>query len=188
VSFINDPQVFIRQAHNPSFGALKRQLPPNTADKLIDFYVPANSYFPTSEMYEVFHSKLNDALTYYPDQNEPLAEVLAQLINIDSSCLVLANGSIELITWIDRLFLSKTLFTSIPTFGRWTDQPVESGKKVEVYLRLEENNFQIDIDEFAEQALKHEADVVVLCNPNNPTGAYLPHDKMLEPTWISWRL
>ncbi len=180
MSFIDDPQIFIRQAHNPSFGALKRQLPHNMADGLIDFYVPANPYFPTSEMYEVFHSKLRDALTYYPDQNEPLAEVLAQLINIDSNCLILANGSTELITWIDRLFLSKTLFTSIPTFGRWTDQPVESGKKLEVYSCLEKNNFQIDIDEFAEQALKHQADVVVLCNPNNPTGAYLSYEKMLE--------
>jgi len=179
MSYITDTNIFKRQAHNPSFGALKRQLPKSTANKLIDFYVPANKYFPTPEMYEDLHSNLGDALTYYPDQNEPLVEILSQLVDIESDCLVLANGSTELITWIDRLFLSNMLFTSVPTFGRWTDQPVESGKKVQVYQRLEKNNFQIDIDEFAIQAIKQRADVVVLCNPNNPTGAYLAHDKMI---------
>ncbi len=177
--FINDPQIFRRQAHNPSFGALKRLLPEGTAEQLTDFYVPTNTYFPTLAMYKVLQSHLIDALTCYPDQNEPLVDVLAPLVGIDSNCLVLANGSTELITWIDRLFLSNTLFTDIPTFGRWTDQPVESGKKVQVYQRLEENEFQMNIDEFAKQAIRHRADVVVLCNPNNPTGAYLAYDQML---------
>jgi len=180
MNYINDPEIFKRQAHNPSFGALKRLLPEETANQLIDFYVPANAYFPTPELYKTLHSNLKAALTYYPDQNEPLVEVLSKLIKIDKNCLVLANGSTELITWIDQLFLSNTLFTSIPTFGRWTDQPVESGKKIQVYKRLEENKFQIDIDEFSKQAIKHHADVVVLCNPNNPTGAFLSQDLMLK--------
>lgn len=63
----------------------------------------------------------------------------------------MANGSTELITWIDHLFVKDSILTSAPTFGRWTDQPVSTIKRLEFYFRKKENNFSIDLKDFVHQ-------------------------------------
>jgi len=180
MSFAIDPKLFELHAHNPSFGALKRELPAQQQQQLIDFYVPANGYFPTPAMHTSLREQLAEALTYYPDQNQSLSQIMANLLKIDTENIVMANGSTELITWIDRLFIKNTLLTDIPTFGRWIDKPMESGKTVHYHTRLPENNFQIVIEEFVSQVKHCHADTVVICNPNNPTGAYLPKQAMIQ--------
>jgi len=180
MKFITDVSILDCQSHNPAFSTLKQQLPLDLAGNLRDYYVPINPYFPTSSLFEHIRENLAELLLYYPEQNLVLSKSLEQFLEIDSQCLVMANGSTELITWIDHLFVGHSLLTCIPTFGRWTDQSQSTGKKVFTYLRLVDDNFEINVDLFVKKAIDCKVDVVVLCNPNNPTGAFLPYDSMLD--------
>lgn len=180
MSFDIDLSLFNRKAHNPSFGSLRRTLKPEMAAKLIDFCVPVNPYFPTQAMLQSYKDDLENILKYYPDQNEPIAETLARVMGLNSDAVVMANGSTEAITWIDHLFIKESIATPIPTFGRWTDQPLETGKRLEVFLRLPENNFALYTAEFAAFVRKTRSRTAAICNPNNPTGALLSKEEVLD--------
>ncbi|MEZ4752183.1 MAG: histidinol-phosphate transaminase [Bdellovibrionota bacterium] len=179
MSFNIDLSLFDRKAHNPSFGSLRRKLKPEMAAQLIDFCVPVNPYFPTHSMLQSYKEDLEDILKYYPDQNEPIAETLARVMGLDAQGVVMANGSTEAITWIDHLFVKESIATPIPTFGRWTDQPLETGKRLEVFARQPDQNFALDIDGFVKFIRSTRSRVAAICNPNNPTGALLSKSEVL---------
>ena len=170
--------LFNIKAHNPSFYELNASLADaqraaNMAKGagLRDFCVPVNPYFPTPQIQVEMMERMPESLKYYPPGNEAVAKVLGRTLALDPETLVLGNGSTELITWIDRLFVKENLITSVPTFGRWTDQPKETGKEVFYYRRCAAQDYAIDVDQFVAKVAETGSRVAVISNPNNPTGA-----------------
>ena len=108
---------------------------------MVDFCIPCNPYFPTPQMFSKLGRNIVTMLKYYPSDNETIARELASVLRLNHQNLVLANGSTELLTWIDRLFITESLATPIPTFGRWTDQPLETGKRLNEFQLDERNGF-----------------------------------------------
>jgi threonine-phosphate decarboxylase len=172
-----DLSLFEGTRHSPSLPDLQRSLG-REGPKLQDFCIPVNPYFPTAEMFESFRQELETILKYYPASNETIACVLGQACDLDPATLVLGNGSTELITWIDTLFIEHRVATPVPTFGPWTDHPAQIGKDVRTWRLKRERNFQLDWPRFADFVHDVGADTVVICNPNNPTGAFLELDPM----------
>jgi histidinol-phosphate/aromatic aminotransferase/cobyric acid decarboxylase-like protein len=87
--------------------------------------------------------------------------------------VAMANGSTELITWIDHLLISSSVAIPIPTFGRWTDQPLETGKRVDMFPLQERDGFRLNLDEYVGFIRARGSRVAVVCNVNNPDGGYL---------------
>ncbi len=147
---------------------------------MLDFCVPCNPYFPTPEMFARYASSLRTVLKHYPSDNEVISNRLADTLGLNGANLVLANGSTELISWIDVLLVGSSLATPVPTFGRWTDQPTETGKCVHRYPLRPETGFQLHPDRFARFVRERGARVAVVCNPNNPDGGYLRKVEVLR--------
>jgi histidinol-phosphate/aromatic aminotransferase/cobyric acid decarboxylase-like protein len=61
----------------------------------------------------------------------------------------------------------------IPTFGRWTDQPLETGKRVDMFPLQERDGFRLDLDDYVRFIRDRGSRVAVVCNVNNPDGNYL---------------
>src|SRR5690606_18122489 len=78
------------------------------------------------------------------------------------------------IGWFDHLLVRESLATPIPTFGRWTDQPMETGKRVDMFQLHELCGFEFDVDAFVHFVRTRGSRVAVICNPNNPDGGYVP--------------
>ena len=72
-------------------------------------------------------------LKYYPSDSATIGAQLATSCTCHRSTVAMANGSTELITWLDHLLVTESLATPIPTFGRWTDQSLETGKRVDMF-------------------------------------------------------
>jgi threonine-phosphate decarboxylase len=173
MNFPVDLGLFEGTRHSPSFLGLKKSMG-EVEKELHDFCIPVNPYFPTAEMFDGFRSRLERVLKFYPAYNQSIADVLCETLSLDPETVVLGNGSTELITWINRLFIGESLAIPIPTFSRWTDDPLSTGKQVHMFPRLPENDFQLDWREFVAFIRAKGAKAAVLCNPNNPTGAFLP--------------
>jgi threonine-phosphate decarboxylase len=164
-----------RSRHNPTYFEVVKNL-----GEVIDYCVPANPYFPTKAMFKSLSQALPDLLKYYPDHGPASVAILSELTGIDPSNLIAANGSTEIITFLINGQMPGPMVTEIPTFGRWTDLPIDIGKSLALYQRKSENRFAINPDELIAFTKKSGAKSLVICNPNNPTGSLSPKEDILK--------
>ncbi len=158
-------------AHSPSMAALTREGGEGAGP--VDFCIPCNPYFPTPAMFEDMAARLRDIITYYPSSADTITAELCSLLQLPPQCVAMGNGSTELITWIDHLLVRESLAVPVPTFGRWTDQPMETGKRVDMFPLQESSGFALDLAQYAEFIRARGTRVAVICNPNNPDGGFL---------------
>ncbi|WP_415925503.1 pyridoxal phosphate-dependent aminotransferase [Streptomyces sp. ME19-01-6] len=167
----NAMELFRGTNHSPSYFSLSRA---GVGQDVVDFCIPCNPYFPTPAMFAVLAVRLRDILTYYPSSADTITAELASLLGLQPQTMAMGNGSTELITWIDHLMVKESLAVPIPTFGRWTDQPMETGKRVDMFQLPEMDGFRLDPDAFVSFVRSRGSRVAVICNPNNPDGGLLP--------------
>ncbi|MGW3173144.1 pyridoxal phosphate-dependent aminotransferase [Streptomyces sp. NPDC001153] len=165
-------------AHSPSMAALTREGGDGTGP--VDFCVPCNPYFPTPAMYDELAARLREIITYYPSGADTITAELCSLLQLPPQCVAMGNGSTELITWIDHLMVRESLAVPVPTFGRWTDQPMETGKRVDMFPLQEASGFALDLAQYANFIRTRGTRVAVICNPNNPDGGYLRKQQVVQ--------
>jgi histidinol-phosphate/aromatic aminotransferase/cobyric acid decarboxylase-like protein len=158
-------------AHSASIFDLSRSM--GEGVQIVDFCIPCNPYFPTPEMFDELSRDLKKILKYYPSDSHTITAKLSSVLGLHPQTVAMANGSTELITWIDHLLIKSSLAIPIPTFGRWTDQPMETGKRVDMFLLRERDGFRLDLDEYVQFIRDRGSRVAVVCNVNNPDGNYL---------------
>ncbi|MFI7293496.1 pyridoxal phosphate-dependent aminotransferase [Streptomyces sp. NPDC050121] len=158
-------------AHSPSMAALTREGGEGVGP--VDFCIPCNPYFPTPAMFDEMAARLRDIITYYPSSADTITAELCSLLQLPPQAVAMGNGSTELITWIDHLLVRESLAVPVPTFGRWTDQPMETGKRVDMFPLQESSGFALDLAQYAEFIRARGTRAAVICNPNNPDGGFL---------------
>jgi len=168
------PNIFLfnNQSHSPSYASLTHNF--EQAHLIKDYCIPINSYFPTNDIMQQLYQKMPFALKYYPSSNSQLAEILCDFADIAyPESVILGNGSTELISWLNTLFIQDDILVPVPSFGRWTDEPQGLGRKVHFLKYQEENNFCLTAPEFVEAVRTSGVKNAVLCNPNNPIGSIM---------------
>jgi histidinol-phosphate/aromatic aminotransferase/cobyric acid decarboxylase-like protein len=131
-------------------------------------------------MFEGLERNLQNILKYYPSDADTITAELCATLRLNPQTVAMGNGSTELITWIDHLLVRESLATPIPTFGRWTDQPLETGKRVDMFPLQENQDFELDADAFIRFVRHRGSRVAVICNPNNPDGGYVARREVLR--------
>ncbi|MBD1378709.1 threonine-phosphate decarboxylase CobD [Metabacillus arenae] len=161
---------------NPQYvyEALKLKQP----DKIVDFSVNTNPLGPPDFLKDQWGA-LFELVTDYPD---PLASELRSVIadkeglNIDQ--VLSGNGAAELIFLVASLFHGKKALIVSPAFSEYEQALLSYGCEVEEYILEEKNGWQLDPPVLL-KALKGK-DLVVICNPNNPTGIMYDKNHILE--------
>ncbi|GAA3346225.1 hypothetical protein GCM10020358_56430 [Amorphoplanes nipponensis] len=166
-----DTSILHKGAHSASYFDLSRSMDAGT--EIVDFCIPCNPYFPTPEMFDELSRDLKNILKYYPSDSGSITNKLASVLGLHPQTVAMANGSTELITWIDHLLVKESVAIPIPTFGRWTDQPLETGKRVDMFPLQERDGFRLNLDDYVRFIRDRGSRVAVVCNVNNPDGNYL---------------
>ena len=120
-----------------------------------------------------------DILSSYPDREyTSLREVLSAYCRIPSDYILPGNGSSELISLlIDALSPKHTLILG-PTYSEYSRELSFSGSTQEYYHLKEEQDFRLDADDLCTVLDKGNYDLLIICNPNNPTSSAILHDDM----------
>ena len=136
-----------------------------------------------------------EILERYPDPDYvELREKLANLNNVNMSDIVLGNGATEIIFLFMKVINPKKILIVSPTFGEYeravkaTEIPGDivslsysngdnkniENKEIEIeYFELKESDdFNLNIGNLKNQ-LEKKYDLLIICNPNNPTGKFL---------------
>jgi histidinol-phosphate/aromatic aminotransferase/cobyric acid decarboxylase-like protein len=166
-----DTSILHKGAHSASYFDLARSA--GEGVEIVDFCIPCNPYFPTPEMFDELSRELRNILKYYPSDSSTITAKLASVLGLHPQTVAMANGSTELITWIDHLLIKESVAIPIPTFGRWTDQPLETGKRVDMFPLQERDAFRLNLEDYVRFIRERGSRVAVVCNVNNPDGGYL---------------
>jgi histidinol-phosphate/aromatic aminotransferase/cobyric acid decarboxylase-like protein len=122
---------------------------------------------------------LPEILRYYPDYAEVHAKHIADIAGVAPECIVPANGSTEIITRLCHLTRGPIL-TPIPTFSRWTDLPNELGIPLHTIKHDVRRDFRLEVAELISRAKECDVRMLVISNPNNPTGAWFEAGEIEE--------
>lgn len=124
------------------------------------------------ELFMEYYSRadLTDYIKYYPPQNATLSKNLSKALNINPDYLLIGNGAIQLIELIMREFEGKRKCLVSPTFSTYYEFDIDN---ISFFKTTKEENFNIDVRKLVRHCTDKKIQVLVLVNPNNPTGATL---------------
>ncbi|NLY49213.1 MAG: aminotransferase class I/II-fold pyridoxal phosphate-dependent enzyme [Clostridiales bacterium] len=121
-----------------------------------------------------------DSIMSYPDRDyTSLRRQISAYVGADMEDIIVGNGSTELISLFIQIMHPKKALIVGPTYSEY-EREVSLGGGCSLYYRLEEENgFQIDIRSL-EKELNLDVDLLVICNPNNPTSSAITAGDMRE--------
>lgn len=119
-----------------------------------------------------------DEITKYPDREYiSLRKSIEAYINSDYNNIIVGNGSTELISLFIQIKHPKKALIIGPTYSEY-EREISLGGGSSLYYPLEEGkDFTMNIDHFNEQ-LTQKIDLLVICNPNNPTSTSITQKDM----------
>jgi threonine-phosphate decarboxylase len=167
--------LFNVRSHNPSYFAVRDS--DAYEGELLDFCIPVNLHFPPAELVLMIRENLGEILRYYPDYAEAHQRHIGEMTGLAPETIVPCNGSTEIITLLCQQAKGPVV-TSVPTFSRWTDLPLELHVPLHTIMRRRENAFRLEVDEIVGRVRETRARTLVISNPNNPTGAWLTLDEI----------
>ncbi len=116
-------------------------------------------------------------LSSYPDSHcSALRESLAASLGCGPRHIIAGNGTTELIYLIPRAFKPRRALILNPTFSEYEKSLLAAGCAVRS-LPLQEGE-QFRVSPRAVSGLLSRVDMLVLCNPNNPTGTLMERDAL----------
>lgn len=119
------------------------------------------------------------SLALYPDGYATyIREALSEKLGVKPNELIFGNGSDENIQVISRALLRPGFNTvmSTNTFSQYKHNAIIEGAEVREVPSI---NGEHDLEEML-KAIDERTNIVWVCNPNNPTGAYIKEDKLLS--------
>ncbi len=119
-----------------------------------------------------------DAVASYPDREyTALRNAISNYCGASPSSIVVGNGSTELISLIIQAFQPKQALILGPTYSEYEREISLSGGHTRYYPLREADGFRMNTEDFCTQ-LQDDLDLVVLCNPNNPTSSAIDRTAM----------
>lgn len=119
-----------------------------------------------------------DAITSYPDREyTSLRKCIAEYTGTDYRNILVGNGSTELISLVIQLKHPKKALIVGPTYSEYEHELSLEGGRSHYFRLKESDDFKLNIDELT-QALDRDIDLLVLCNPNNPTSSQIDRQSM----------
>ena len=119
-----------------------------------------------------------DAITSYPDRDyTKLRKSICDYTGAQFENIIVGNGSTELISLFIQSTHPKKALILGPTYSEYEREITLEGGHTLYYPLKEENDFQMNVDDFCHQ-LNDSIDLLVLCNPNNPTASAITKKEM----------
>lgn len=153
-------------------------------DKILDYSSNINPYgLPENLKKEIFEKLF--VLERYPDPDYiELREKIAEKNNLNIENIIVGNGATEIIFLFMKILSPKKVLIVSPTFGEYeraikASTLVDNNIEINYFELKEKENFVLNIKNL-EIELENNYDLLILCNPNNPTGQFLKLKKLEE--------
>jgi histidinol-phosphate aminotransferase len=152
--------------------------PDVSLESILDFSVSCNPLGPPPGIREAL---ADTPIEHYPDSEAAeLKHTLAAKLNTSPDKLIIGSGSTELIRLIATAYFEPGDLALIPqpTYGEYEVTCHLADTKILKQPLLKEPDFRLNAAEMTSLLHQHKPKAVFLCNPNNPTGQYIPKEQV----------
>ena len=142
-------------------------------DQIICFSANVNPFGLSKSLKEKLAENL-DVLSSYPDRNyTSLKRALGSYCQILPEHILVGNGSTEMISVLIHTCKPSKALMLTPTYSEYRRELSLIGCSLDEYILDESRNFQLDVEDFCKKLEKEKYELVIICNPNNPTSSAL---------------
>lgn len=142
---------------------------------LKDFCYLVNPYFPPKRMIDEYKTYFETLLHDYPSTLNIQNLLAAKIFNCDQNYITVGNGAAELINALMSGLENERIGVITPTFHEYIARsPIKFLKKFSPV----NDDFAYNIDDLIK--FSDEIDVLVLINPDNPSGNYIKKDILIQ--------
>jgi histidinol-phosphate/aromatic aminotransferase/cobyric acid decarboxylase-like protein/choline kinase len=133
------------------------------AHNVLDFGFIRNMHFPPGAMLAEMRGNLADLLGNYGSRQAVLNQKLAYVLLCDAAHVLALNGASQAYPWLRDYFRGQTILMPEPTFGEYP-------RLAAARLTYPDT---VGLDPADIERRARQSDVIVVVNPNNPTGSVL---------------
>lgn len=144
----------------------------------LDFSVNVNPIGISEKIKDRIKERIDDCIQYPDMKCEKLVSLISQKEKLSEKQVLCGNGASELLLAVAHALRPKKALLPVPSFGGYEVVLQAVQTDIDYFLLEEEKNFHIDekLVDYLQGAKKGEIDLLVLANPNNPTGAAIKRD------------
>lgn len=175
----------MKSNHGANLHQLSEELGINE-NKIIDFSSNINPFGLSPKGLENLKNNLNLA-TIYPDPNyTDLKASISEYCKCNPENIILGSGATELITSSIKVINPKNTLLLAPAYSEYEKELKNINSKITKFFYEKKNNFQINIDDIIDLVQKSTFDMIIICNPNNPTGTLIPLED-IEKLYLNFK-
>ncbi len=144
--------------------------------RILDFCYLVNPYFPNERLISELKANFERLISNYPSGMRVNSLLAGKYFGIRSEYVCVGNGAAELIKGLMEGLKGK-LGVILPTFEEY---PNRLPKERLVAFNTSDNNFSYTADELMDYFQDKEIDSLLLINPDNPSGNFIPKADILR--------
>ena len=148
--------------------------------KLLDFCYLVNPYFPPKKMKDELRANFDTLLTEYPSGMRVNSLLAAKNFGIHQENIIVGNGAAELIKSLMTFLEGKVGFIR-PTFDEY---PNRYDRDNSIDFTPDNKDYSYTVNDLIDYFTDKEIQNLIVVNPDNPSGNYLPKSDLLQ--LISW--
>lgn len=152
--------------------------------KMLDYCYLVNPFFPPQKMIDEIASNIGTLLTEYPSGMSINTLLASKCWGVSEKYILPGNGAAELI----KLFLERqqgTIGIVRPTFEEY---PNRYDKSKIVTFVPQNNEYRYTVQDLIGYFSEHTVDTLLIINPDNPTGNFIPKTDLLKlAAWFKKR-
>ena len=143
---------------------------------MLDYCYLVNPYFPSKRLKDEMRANFDTLLTEYPSGMYVNSLLAGKCFGVKQEYIVPGNGAAELIKSLMEK-MEGPMGVIYPTFEEYPNR--RSADSLEIFVP-ETEDFHYTADDVMEYFSKHKPETLLLINPDNPSGNYLPYEDVLR--------
>jgi threonine-phosphate decarboxylase len=149
-------------------------------EHILDFSANINPLGPSPKALRRLRRDLA-LIRFYPDtENSELRHLVAEETAIPDDCILFGNGATALLHLIPRVLKPRTAVVLEPGFSEYSSALEQEGCRIDRLVLRPETRFQLEGEVLFETLQRVRPDLLILGNPNNPTGNVLPRPLLTQ--------
>jgi len=145
-------------------------------EDIIDLSASINPLGPPDGLKDIICGSFN-LVRHYPDiENRELIKAIAEHSSVQEDCIVVGNGSTEILYWIPYALDLKRAVVIVPTFSEYIRSLENKGVMARMLVTSWEHGFQPTEYQLEAAIDSSHPDAVFLTNPGSPSGVPLSHE------------